>query len=83
VRNSAGTLIDPSNGVTLIYLKNPSGTIKAENKSMTKSEPGKYVYYYNSASDDETGWWIYQVKSQDGTGDSAKYSVSEGGFELK
>lgn len=29
------------------------------------------------------GWWRYEITAQDGTGEDARYTVTEGGFELK
>jgi len=85
-RNPAGELFDPSQGVTLIYLKNPSGVIKAENEAMSKHptepETGKYVYYYASQEDDESEWWHYCCKSVDGTGATAKKNTEYGAFKL-
>lgn len=83
IKNWAGAYADPTHGVTLVHLTNPKGVKKAENQTMTKSETGKYVYYYASQANDELGWWRYQTKSQDGTGATAKYTITDGSFELK
>jgi len=86
VRNAAGGFMDPSEGVTLIFLKNPSKVVKAENEAMakhpTEPETGKYVYYYASQDDDETGDWHYCCKSIDGTGAGAKKNIQYGSFKL-
>jgi hypothetical protein len=78
-----GNHVDPTHGVTLVHLTSPKSVKKAENQAMTKIETGKYVYYYASQSGDETGWWRYQIKTQDGSGFDAKYTISEGSFELR
>lgn len=82
IKDWEGTYTTPDNGVK-VTLTNPGGTVKVNNLAMTVSEAGKLVYYYNSASDDVKGWWHYSCKSMDGTGDAAKYVITEGSFELK
>lgn len=51
--------------------------------AMEESETGKFVYYYNSQADDPTGWWPYECKGVDGTGEGAKTVNPMGSFELK
>jgi hypothetical protein len=87
VKNWEGDYVDPDNGVKLVSLINPAGVTILSNKTMAHNavdpETGKFVYYYNSQTDDVKGWWHYSCKSQDGTGDDAKYVIVEGSFELK
>jgi len=86
VRNAAGGFMDPSAGVTLIFLKNPKRVVKAEDEAMakhaTEPETGKYVYYYASQEDDEPGWWHYCCQSVDGSGAGAKKNTQYGSFKL-
>jgi len=87
IKNWAGVYVDPDNGVKLISLIDPDGTPILENKAMAHDtdnpETGKFVYYYNSQDDDVKGQWTHRCKSQDGTGDEAKYVNKYGSFELK
>lgn len=88
-RDWAGTLTNPSEGVT-ITLYEPDGTLakdKAEppvdidDVAMGKETPpvtGRYVYYYEAASDDPQGWWHYFCKATDGT----KIVITHGSFKL-
>jgi hypothetical protein len=82
IKNWAGTFIDPSSGVK-ITITNPSGTVKVTAQSMTKSEVGKYAYYYNSATDDVSGWWKVSTLAQDGSGETAKITITNSGFTLQ
>lgn len=82
-----GVAASPSQGLK-VTITNPSGDIKPANgvavaMTETPAASGKYVYYYASASDDEVGWWRYKVVSQDGTGATAKYTTTWGGFRLE
>ena len=82
IKDWEGVYTSPDNGVK-ITLTNPLGTVKVNAQAMTADEVGKFVYYYNSAADDVKGSWYYFCKSQDGTGDGAKYVISHGSFELQ
>jgi uncharacterized protein YfaS (alpha-2-macroglobulin family) len=82
IKDWEGTYTSPDNGVK-VTLTDPEGTVKVNASAMTEDDDGKFVYYYNSEDDDVKGWWRYSCKSQDGTGDEAKYVITEGSFELK
>ena len=82
IKDWEGVYRSPDNGVKLT-LVNPSGVTKVDAQAMTPDDTGKFVYYYNSQSDDVKGWWRYSCKGQDGAGGSAKYTISTGSFELK
>jgi len=82
IKDWEGVATTPDNGVK-VTLTDPAGTVKVNNLAMDESSAGELVYYYNSQSDDIKGWWRYYCKSQDGTGDEAKYVITEGSFELK
>jgi len=75
-------LTDPSEDVKL-SLTDPSGTVKVDNQTMTKSAVGKYVYYWTSSASDAIGWYKAKVTVQDGTGAGAKYVIEYGGFILE
>jgi len=82
IKDWEGTYTTPDNGVK-VTLTDPGGTVQVDGLAMTAVDSGKLVYYYNSQSDDVKGYWYYSCKSQDGTGDNAKYVITEGSFELK
>ena len=82
VRNWSDVLVDPSEGVT-ITLTSPTGVTIRDGVAMTKSEIGKYVTYYNTTTDSPSGWWKAKTIAQDGTGESAKYTITLGGFSLQ
>ncbi len=81
IKDTDGNYASPANGVT-ITLTDPDGTDQVDAQAMTESDTGKYVYYYNIASDDTLGWWKAAITTQDGTGASAKYVIEKEGFEL-
>lgn len=77
-----GTYIDPSQGI-LVTIYKPDGSKAVDDQPMTKSETGKYVYYYNTATDSPVGWWRYSCKAVDGAGETAKTVIVQGAFEVK
>jgi len=79
----AGVAYSPDQGVK-VTLYNPSQVKKVDDLPMAEDETGNFVYWYNSATDDELGtnWW-YEAVGQDGTGDNIKYTRKTGSFELK
>ena len=77
-----GNYVSPDQGVK-VTLTDPEATVKVDDQAMTESDTGKFVYYYNTASDDELTYWNYKCTGQDGTDPSDKYSVTYGSFELK
>jgi len=77
-----GNYASPDQGVK-VTLTDPDATDKVDDQAMSESETGKFVYYYTTDSDSVLGWWRYKCTGQDGTGASAKYTVSNGSFELK
>jgi len=88
VRTNAGVYVDPTQGVD-VTLSEPDGTIAQdgdsadiEDTAMTRSEEGKYVYYYNSADDDPTKKWNYKCIAIDGEGDGERKTITHGGFRL-
>lgn len=80
---STNELYDPDQGVVL-YVYDPDGTVLAtiNGEAMTNSSIGMYYYDWNSASDSDIGWYRAKGKAQDGTGDEAKITIENGGFEL-
>lgn len=78
---STGALHDPDQGV-LITAINSAGTKVLDAQAMTKSEVGKYVYYWNSPVDAILGWYRCSGKAQDGAGSTAKITIEHGGFAL-
>jgi len=87
VKDHAGTYIDPSQGV-FITISEPDGTLAKDgvddidDTAMSKSDTGKYVYYYDSASDDPVKHWNFFCKAIDGEGDDARTTITHGGFKL-
>lgn len=81
IQDWEGVDTSPDNGVK-ITLTNPKGIVKVDAQAMTEKASGKFVYYYTTPADDETGWWHFFCKSQDGTGDDAKYTKKFGSFKL-
>jgi len=73
---------DPSTSIK-VTVTNPKAVVKVTAEAMEKLEKGKYVYYYNSAADDETEDWKYVVISIDGSGDSARTTETHGAFILR
>jgi len=87
VKDKDKELVDPSQGV-IITLTEPDGTIAKDGEddiediAMTKSETGKYVYYYDSATDDPVKHWNFYCKAIDGEGDGERTTITHGGFKL-
>ena len=82
VKDWAGSYQSPDNGVR-ITLTDPNGVVKVDNQLMTEDATGRFVYYYTSVIADAIGWWRFRCRSQDGTGDAAKYTITDGGFKLE
>lgn len=85
-RTWAGVLTNPSSGVK-ITLYEPDGTLAKDgladidDVAMGKETPpvdGRYVYYYNAASDDPQGWWHYFCKAVD----DSMAVITHGGFKV-
>ena len=81
---STGALYSPDQGV-LIYIYDPDGTVLpgVNGEAMTEDGIGMYVYYHNTADDDDTGWYRAKGKAQDGTGGTAKVTIENSGFNLQ
>jgi hypothetical protein len=79
-----GALYDPDQGV-LIYLYDPDGNVISgvNGVAMTKDSEGSYVYYWNSSTGDEPGWYRPKGKAQDGEGSDAKVTIESGSFQLQ
>jgi hypothetical protein len=50
---------------------------------MTQDDTGVYVYYYQSASDEDTGWLRWVCTAVDGSGVNARTVIDQGGFWLR
>ena len=77
-------LVDPTASikVTIVLLDDK----KVDAASMEKCEDydkGVYDYYYNLPSDAVEGWYHGEVVSVDGTGDGAKTSIGQFGFNVE
>jgi len=81
IKDWEGVYTTPDNGVK-ITITDPAGTTQVDAQAMTISAAGKFVYHYLSQATDVAGWWRYECKSQDGTGDEAKYTITNGSFHL-
>lgn len=82
VKDWDGNYVNPSEGVK-ITITDPDGDVQVDGLAMTPSATGKYVYYYLTTTASVVGWWKARGRAQDGTGSSARYVVSDGGFELE
>jgi hypothetical protein len=81
VRDENDTLVDPTN--IILTLKDPNGVAVFTEQDMTKTDIGKYVYYWTSSADSTLGWYRTIVKATDGAGAGAKVTVAVGGFYLQ
>lgn len=62
VKDSAGTLTDPSSGCT-ITVTDPSGTVSVNDQAMTKDATGTYSYHQALAADATVGDWKGKYKA--------------------
>ena len=76
-----GSAVDPTSIVATI--SDPSGTAKVTSEAMSKHDTGEYEYFYTLATDATAGWWRGLVKIVDGSGGSAKNTISTFGFRIK
>lgn len=81
VKDQSGNYVDPTS-VKLTLVK-PDGTDVFANQDMVKSVTGKFVYFWNSTSDSDVGWYTAKGKTTDGTGEEAKVTIENGGFTLE
>lgn len=81
---STGALYDPDQGVKVWLYDEDSTLVSVEaGWSMTKDSTGMYVYYWNTDTDDKSGWYRAKSKAQDGTGAEAKVTIENGTFLLQ
>ena len=66
-----------------ITITDSEGTEVVTDAAMTENATGDMRYYYTLAADAPLGWWRYRIVSQDGTGASAKYVVTNEGFLVR
>ena len=76
-------LSDPT--TILLTITDPTGTVKVDGLSMTKynSEDGKFEYFYSLPASPEDGDWEVKVVIVDGTGGTAKTTISKGTFRVR
>ena len=78
VKDQAGAFVDPATSITITVVDS-AGTSKVSVSAMTKTDTGKYSYYYTIASDAALGWWTSTVITTD-TG--SKITIASCGFEV-
>ena len=81
VKDWAGTYIDPVS--VKVTITKPDGTASVTAQSMTRSETGRYVYYYDSDAADLLGWWRTMIETVDGSSPNERHTITHGGFELQ
>ena len=75
VKSQAGTFVDPD--AIDVTITDGSNVVRATNAAMTLSATGTYVYYYNLATTSTTGKWTARVRTLDGTGANAKWTIDD------
>jgi hypothetical protein len=81
VTNWEGSHVDPTAGLTIDVYRDTTKVVDAV--AMTQDDTGVYVYYYQSASDEDTGWLRWVCTAVDGSGVNAKTVIDQGGFWLR
>ena len=78
----AGVASNPIQGVTVTVIDS-EGTTQVDAVAMSTSVTGTYTYEYNLGATAAKGWWRTQTKAQEGTGDTARYVIQNGGFTVE
>ncbi len=81
VYNDNDTLVDPTS--ITVTITDPLETAQVDEQAMTKDSTGVYDYYYNTTASTTKGNWTGEVIVIDGSGDSAKTSVSSFDFRIE
>jgi phosphatidate phosphatase APP1 len=81
-RDWAEALQNPTAGVKVTVTDSTGATVVASTAAMTNISTGLYVYYWNSPSTATLGWYDYQCKAVDGSGDTARTTIQDGAFQL-
>jgi len=80
-------LADPKDGdhPITVTITDSDGKVQVDDKDMTKHDDttGTYDYFYSTVTTSAKGWWLVEVVTIDGTGDTAYTSVGRCNFKVK
>jgi len=85
VKNTSGDLTDPESASIVIY--DPDGSIVMDGESESRAMAGSgttgyMVYYFESTGITDFGWYRVIATILDGTGETERTTVENGGFTL-
>jgi len=78
---SNGALYDPE--AIILYLYDEADATIVDGEAMVYDSQGMYVYYHQTAIDAILGWYRAKGKVTDGSGETLRVTLENGGFNLQ